>query len=137
MSRDPRYQKLLNSKQWRELRRWYMQQHPLCERCIEEGEAAGIKGGYIRSAVDCHHVVPVESSKTVQEMEELCFNPNNLRALCVQCHVKTHKEMGKNTKENVMERHNEAFERWKAKLEGRKEPVTPDKADVSPSGGHV
>ena len=114
--RRPEYQRLLNSKRWRDLRRWYLQQHPLCERCIEEGEAAGIKGGYIRSAIDVHHVVPVESAKTLQEMENLTFNPHNLRALCIECHQKTHREMGKNTKENVTARRNEAFERWKNKL---------------------
>ena len=71
MARRPEYQRLLNSKQWRELRAWYMRLHPLCERCIEEG--------YIRSAVDCHHI-----------------------------------------KEQMAERRQAAFERWKARMEGQK-----------------
>ena len=139
MSRDPRYQRLLNSKQWKELRRWYMQQHPLCERCIEEGEAAGIPGGYITSSVDCHHIIPEESARTEQEMERLAYDPNNLKALCIPCHVKTHKEMGKNTKKQVMERKQIAFERWKQRMTGTQAKPTGQKADppdVSPTGGH-
>lgn len=42
----------------------------------------------------------------------MCFNPNNLQALCIPCHVKTHKEMGKNKKENVKERKQIALQRW-------------------------
>lgn len=128
MARRPEYQRLLNSKQWRELRAWYMRLHPLCERCIEEG--------YIRSAVDCHHIIPVESAKTLQEMERLAFDPNNLRALCIPCHVKTHKEMGKNTKEQMAERRQVAFERWKARMEGQKGDSQEDTPKVSPNGGH-
>lgn len=112
MSRDKRYQRLLNSKRWKTLRRWKLQCNPLCERCIMEGEAAGIKGGYIRSAVDVHHIKPVESAKTEKEMELLAYNPANLQSLCIPCHVKTHKEMGKNRHENIMERKQTALQRW-------------------------
>ncbi len=94
-----------------------MQQHPLCERCIEEGEAAGIPGGYIRSAVDCHHIIPVERAKTEQEMERLAFDPNNLRALCIECHIKTHKEMNTHKKAEVKANRERAFERWKARMQ--------------------
>ena len=129
MSRDPRYQRLLNSKQWRELRRWYMQQHPLCERCIEEGEAAGIPGGYIRSAVDCHHIIPIERAKTEQEMERLAFDPNNLRALCIPCHIKTHKEMNTHKKSEVQANRERAFERWKQRMSGSQgKPTDPPTA---------
>ena len=93
MSRDPRYQKLLNSPRWKNIRRAYLQQHPLCERCEREG--------FVRSAVDVHHKKPVESAKTEQEMERLAYNPANLEALCIPCHIKTHQEMHSHCKEQV------------------------------------
>ena len=105
--RDPRYQKLLNSKRWKELRIWKLESNPLCERCQEEG--------FVRSAIDVHHIIPIESAKTQEEMERLAFDPNNLKALCISCHVKTHKEMGKNTKEQVKERANIHLQRWIAR----------------------
>ena len=97
MSRDPRYQKLLNSKRWKMIRAEYLRQHPLCERCRREG--------FVRSAVDVHHKKPVESAKTEQEMERLAYNldGNNLEALCIPCHIKTHQEMRSHTKEKVAE----------------------------------
>ena len=127
MSRDPKYQKLLNSKRWKQLRMAYLQEHPLCERCYREGiEQMGKP--YIRSAIDVHHNVPVESAHTIQEMEQLAYDWNNLQALCIPCHVKTHKEMGKNKKENVKERKQTALQRWidkQAKKSGdqSKEPM--------------
>ena len=109
MSRSKDYQRLLNSKQWKQLRAWKLQQNPLCELCQEEG--------FVRSAVDIHHKTPVESAKTPREMEALCFNPSNLQALCISCHVKVHKEMGKNKKKNVLERKDIALQRWIEKHE--------------------
>ena len=95
MSRDPRYQRLLNSPKWKNIRREYLQRHPLCERCQREG--------FVRSAVDVHHKVPVESAHTIQEMEQLAFDWHNLQALCIPCHIKTHQEMRSHTKEKVAE----------------------------------
>ena len=97
MSRDKRYQKLLNSPRWKNIRRAYLQAHPLCERCQREG--------FVRSAIDVHHKVPVETAKTEQEMERLAYNldGNNLEALCVPCHIKTHQDAKSHTKEKVQE----------------------------------
>ena len=110
--RDKRYQKLLNDKRWKTLRIAYLREHPLCERCQREGKAAGIPDGYVRSAVDVHHKTPVESAKTEREMELLAYSWGNLEALCIPCHIKTHKEMGKNTKANMKARADERFQRW-------------------------
>ena len=101
MSRDPRYQKLLNDKRWKLLRaEVFRRANGLCERCYQEGiEERGEP--YITPGVDCHHIVPVESAKTVQEMERLAFNPANCRLLCVACHIRTHKELRSHYKENV------------------------------------
>lgn len=96
MSRDPRYQGLLNSRRWLEVKAivWKRAQG-LCERCKAEG--------IITQGVDCHHIKPVESGRTVQEMEKLCYDPNNIRLICVACHIKTHQEMRSHTNEKVKE----------------------------------
>ena len=59
----------------------------------------------MRSAVDVHHKTPVEQGRTDQEMEYLAYNlgGNNLEALCIPCHIKTHQEMRTHTKEKVRE----------------------------------
>ena len=67
----------------------------MCEDCRAEG--------LIVPGVDCHHIVPVESAKTEQEMERLAYDPNNCRLLCVPCHIKTHQEMRSHTAEKVAE----------------------------------
>lgn len=105
MSRDPRYQKLLNSPRWAEVKRIVWQRTGgLCERCRREGIEAGVlPDGYITPGVDCHHKIPVESAKTEQEMERLAYDVNNIELLCVPCHIKTHQEMRSHTKEQVAE----------------------------------
>ena len=115
MSRDKQYQRLLNSKRWKMIRDDYLRQHPLCERCRREGIEAGVlPDGYITSAVDVHHKKPVESAKTEQEMERLAYNldGNNLEALCIPCHIKTHQEMRSHTKEKVKENKERARRRF-------------------------
>ena len=76
----------------------------LCEDCFAEG--------YITPGVDCHHIVPVESAKTEQEMERLAYDVNNIRLLCVDCHIKTHQEMRSHTKEKVKENKERARQRF-------------------------
>lgn len=102
MSRDPRYQKLLNSKRWKELRVWKLAQtQGYCEICYREGWR-----GIDALAVDIHHIVPVESviDQGEEAMKRVCFNPANLMALCVRHHVEIHQQAGSHTKEAVNER---------------------------------
>ena len=103
MSRDPRYQKLLNSKRWMKVKRQVWQRaEGLCERCKRDGIAErGVP--YITPGVDCHHKIPVESAKTEQEMERLAYDVNNIELLCIPCHIKTHQEMHSHRKEKVAE----------------------------------
>lgn len=109
MSRDKRYQRLLNSPKWREVKKMVWQRaNGLCERC----KAEGIVTGSLQSQLDCHHIVPVESGRTVQEMEKLCYNPNNIRLLCVACHIKTHAEAKSHTKEQVKANNERARRRF-------------------------
>lgn len=96
MSRDPRYQKLLNSKRWAEVKRIVWQRAGgLCERCKREG--------FITAGCDCHHKRPVESARDEEGMKRLAYDVNNIELLCVACHIKTHKEMRSHTKDKVAE----------------------------------
>ena len=106
MSRDTRYQRLLNSRRWFEVKKIVWQRSGgLCERCRREGIAAGIlPDGYITPGVDCHHIKPVEGARTEDGpdgMKARCYDPDNIELLCVPCHIKTHQEMRSHTKEQV------------------------------------
>ena len=80
-----KYIKLLNAKRWYgEVRVAQLRQHPLCQMCLKEG--------IYRSAVDVHHIRPVESVP-IDEMERTCYDPNNLISLCVECHIQIHRDM--------------------------------------------
>ena len=112
MSRDKRYQKLLNSKRWMEVKRLVWQRAGgLCERCKRDGIAErGVP--YITPGVDCHHKIPVESAKTEQEMERLAYDwRNNIELLCVACHIKTHQEMRSHKADKVAENKRRGAER--------------------------
>ena len=122
MSRDPNYQRLLNHKRW-----WgdggvkvqvWRRANGCCERCMEEG--------FVTPGVDCHHIVPVESGRTVQEMERLCYDVNNIRLLCVPCHIKTHQEAKSHTKEKVQENKARARRRF---MEANDPNFVPDGED--------
>lgn len=110
--RRPEHQALYNSKEWRELKRFtYERTGGLCERCIEEGKAAGIPEGYITPGVDCHHIVPWETGHTMEEVKRLFFDRNNIRLLCIPCHIKTHQEMRSHKAEQVAENKKRSAER--------------------------
>ena len=111
-------QEIYNSREWKELRILKLRDNPLCEQCIKDGEAAGIPGGYIRSATCVHHIVPIETAKTKDEMKRLAFcqnlpNPlDGLMSLCQSCHARIHKELGSNTAKIVRQRAEARQDRW-------------------------
>jgi predicted HNH restriction endonuclease len=59
-----------------------------------------------------HHVVPIETARTKDEMKRLAFDINNLRALCFACHARIHKELGSNTAKIVRQRAEARQDRW-------------------------
>lgn len=100
MSRDKRYQRLLNDRRWWgpngvKIQVW-KRAGGLCEECY--------KDGIVRAGVDCHHIVPVETGRTEQEMERLAYDVNNCRLLCIEHHIEAHVALRSHSKENVMER---------------------------------
>ena len=101
------YVKLMNSKQWRVLRNQHLTEHPLCERCKQQG--------YIVAARCVHHITPVESGRTDAECEQLAFSSANLQSLCYQCHADIHKAERSHSKEAHKERERQRLEQWKAR----------------------
>lgn len=98
MSRDKRYQRLLNSPKWREVKRQvWNRADGECELCKREGRVV--------QGVDCHHIIPVESANPdiPGEMERLAYDVSNVMLLCVPCHIKVHTEALSHTKEKVAE----------------------------------
>ena len=119
--RRPEHQALFNSREWQEIKRYtFHRTGGLCERCIEEGKEHGRKigdeklanEGWIWPGVDCHHIIPWETGRTMDEVKRLFFDRNNIRLLCIPCHIKTHQEMRSHTKEKVKENKARARQRF-------------------------
>ena len=105
MSRDKRYQRLLNDRRWQEVKRIAWQRAGgLCEKCKAEG--------IVTAGVDCHHITPVETATSPQEMERLCYDVNNIQLLCIRCHSNVHRGMGKGTRKLALERARQRQDRW-------------------------
>ncbi len=124
MSRNKDYQRLLNAPQWAKVKAIVKARAGgLCERCKRDGIAErGVP--YITPGVDCHHIVPVESGKTLAEMQRLCYDTHNIQLLCVPCHIKTHAEQRSHSKEAHKQRENDRLSQWIAR-QGRPKDSDP------------
>lgn len=101
--RTPEYSRLVNSHRWRRLRRAYLAQHPLCEDCLLDDRTT--------IATEVHHVQPIESAAGhPDEMSRLCFDADNLRALCHRCHVEEHRDLASSSRAVAKERAKEALD---------------------------
>lgn len=99
MAKDKEYQQLIHTAKWLRLRRDVLTAHPLCQRCEQEG--------VITAATEIHHVRPVEESVGKAERRQRMYDPANLRALCHDCHVRTHTELGRSGKSATQKRNAE------------------------------
>jgi 5-methylcytosine-specific restriction protein A len=63
-------------QRWHQLRRWYIQQHPLCEVCYDE------------PAEIVHHKRPVRDDP------EERLSVDNLQSVCRVCHARLHPQGG-------------------------------------------
>ena len=99
MAKDKYYQQLINTARWLRLRRAVLTKHPLCQRCQEEGR--------VTAATEVHHVRPVEEAFNKAGKLQRMYDPANLRALCHDCHVKTHTEAGRSGREATKKRNSE------------------------------
>ena len=103
---------IYNSREWHELRAAKLRStNGLCEECLKEG--------IVTRARCVHHVVPIETARTKDEMKRLAFDPHNLMALCFACHARIHKELGSNTAKIVRQRAEARQDRWADNLMSR------------------
>lgn len=91
-------QKLYNSAQWRNLRRIYIQEHPLCEECLKNNIING-------EHLSVHHILsPFDPNISEVEQWSRLLNYDNLQTLCEECHGALHaqeQKMKKNMKKNI------------------------------------
>ena len=110
MAKDKEYRRLIHTTRWLRLRQRVLTEHPLCQRCESEGR--------ITSACEVHHIHPVEEAFTYEERKQRMYDPNNLLALCHECHVKTHTDMGRSGKEATLKRNKKQADEIYKKLFG-------------------
>lgn len=99
MAKDKEYNKLIHTDRWLRLRRYVLTKHPICQRCETEGR--------ITPATEVHHIKPVEEAFTKAERVRRMYDPHNLMALCCDCHVRIHTEIGRSGKEATKKRNAE------------------------------
>ena len=105
-------QAIYNSREWHELRALKLHVTPTCERCRQLGIKAGVPNGWIRAACCVHHIVPIETATTREEMRRLAIcGLDGLMSLCKECHAAIHKENRSHTKEAIKEREQQRHER--------------------------
>jgi len=78
------YQDIYNTPRWKKLRNWYIRNHPLCEDCLEKNPQQ------TKVTQEIHHKIPWVNGSTPAEQESLAYDPDNLRALCIDCHKDKH-----------------------------------------------
>jgi 5-methylcytosine-specific restriction protein A len=74
-----------NNHRWKNLRNWYISNHPLCIDCMANGIST--------PAEHVHHLIPFMSGTTDNERWQLLLDPDNLVSLCKDCHHKRHNIM--------------------------------------------
>lgn len=83
MSKDRNYHRLVSNVRWQTLsREMKLKANYECELCH-----------VVTHRLAVHHIKPVESGKTYEEMERLCFDRSNLQVLCYSCHRDVHISM--------------------------------------------
>ena len=110
---------IYNSREWRELKAMKKKANPVCEMCQAEGRAKGIRFGYLTPTQCVHHIVPIETATTKEEMWRLAIGCglSGLMSLCYRHDHQVHNAAGYHTKAAVKERKQSALARWIAKHE--------------------
>ena len=74
--------KLYSDTQYRKIRDWYYQCHPLCEMCLNRDIS--------RPDQHVHHKKEFLKGSTDEERWKLLLDYDNLQSLCLDCHHKVH-----------------------------------------------
>ena len=84
--------KLYGTTQWKNLRKIYLQSHPLCEECLKNDIVTG-------EHLQVHHKLsPFDPNISEMEQWQRLLDWNNLQTLCRECHGKLHADEQKNKK---------------------------------------
>ena len=75
------YQKVYNTRRWKDLRARKMADNPLCEECERKGKVIPAK--------EVHHLKPFEIDYDLS----LAYDYDNLISLCVECHKEAHEKL--------------------------------------------
>lgn len=110
MAKDKYYNQLIHAGKWLRLRCAVLTEHPICERCEEEGR--------LTTATEVHHIRPVEEGYSYADKLQRMYDRANLRALCHDCHVKTHTELGRSGRKATKKRNAEQVARINKKFFG-------------------
>ena len=102
MAKDEYYNKLIHSNRWAQLRKQILSAHPICQECQ--------KAGRLQAATEVHHVRPVEEALFKPDKLQRMFDAHNLQALCHDCHVKIHTQLGRSGKEATKKRNHDLTE---------------------------
>ena len=78
------YDSVYNTQTWRNIRKAYLMEHPLCERCLEHNKTT--------ASSEVHHKYEISNGSNTLEMKDIGFDYNNLMALCEECHQEIHKK---------------------------------------------
>lgn len=84
-----------------------MIENPLCQECQREG--------IIKAAQCVHHITPIESAKSTEQMELLAFSVSNLQSLCFECHSAIHKAERSHSRDAHLKREKDRLKQWKSK----------------------
>jgi 5-methylcytosine-specific restriction protein A len=102
MAKDKDYIKLINTARWQQLRKAVLTAHPICQECE--------KAGRLEAATEVHHVRPVEEAVFYTDKQQRMFDLHNLQALCHDCHVRIHTQLGRSGKEATKKRNHDLTE---------------------------
>lgn len=83
--RNKKWSKYYGDHRWKELRNWYITNHPLCEECLFNGRSV--------PAEHVHHRIPFGTATTEDEKYRLLLDISNLESVCAECHRKIHNEL--------------------------------------------
>ena len=83
--------KFYKSRKWKACRKTYLSEHPMCERCAASGIAT--------PAEHVHHKKELTEENFLEPL--ISLNPENLEALCFDCHRKEHHDGVKYGKREV------------------------------------
>lgn len=82
---NDKWNKYYQNRQWKLLRDYYMQLHPICADCAIEGRSV--------PAEECHHKIVFSWFESKEDRMKALLDPDNIISLCRSCHMKRHKNL--------------------------------------------